>query len=70
MKFLMLIDIENRLPYLSSEVISQVILENNAEFTAISPYNPAPIRSTKIMVECENKPRDMPVFGISWKEIL
>lgn len=69
MKFLMLIDLENRLPYPRSEVISQVILENNAEYTTISPYSPAPARSPQIMVECENKPRDMPMFGISWKEI-
>lgn len=40
-----------------------VIRENNE--SSVVYIDPA---TDRIYVECENKPRDMPLFGIRWKE--
>ena len=46
------------------EYFSDVIFQNNKKFTVVTPIFPLEI----LVIECENKPRDMPVFGIFWLE--
>lgn len=53
-----------RLPSPGDKYFADVVFENNKEFsvvTAIFPFE-------ALVLECENKPRDMPVFGIFWHE--
>lgn len=43
---------------------SDVIFENNKKFSVVTPIFPL----EALVLECENKPRDMPIFGIFWLE--
>ena len=46
------------------EYFAKVIFQNNTKFSVVTPIFPLEI----LVIECENKPRDMPVFGIFWLE--
>lgn len=50
--------------YPSSEYTKMVILENNNKFLV-----PERATSNCIIIECENKPRDLPIWGIRFIEL-
>lgn len=50
--------------FLSHEGLSRAIRENNKHFEML--HDPIEMRT---VVQCNNKPRDMPVYGIVWEEL-
>ena len=56
--------IDSRLPFPDDKYLADVIFKNNKKFSVITSIFPF----EALVIECENKPRDMPVFGIFWLE--
>ena len=50
--------------FLTDDVLCRAILENNEHFEMM--HDPMLMGT---VVSCQNKPRDMLVYGISWEEI-
>lgn len=53
-----------RFPRPDDKYFADVIFENNKKFSVVTGIFPL----EAFVLECENKPRDMPVFGIFWLE--
>lgn len=56
--------IDLRFPTPDDEYFKNVIFENNKKFSVVTSMFP----NEALVLDCENKPRDMPVFGIFWLE--
>ena len=64
-RFKMVIDIlPYYIPYPESEYIKNAILENNDKFITYKD-----LFTNDIIVECENKPRDLAIWGIWFVEL-
>ena len=50
-------------PY--DETLSDAVFENNNKFSVVTAIFPFEI----FVIECENKPRDLPLYGIHWEEV-
>lgn len=62
-RFKMVFDL-TRPYYPTSEYIKMVILENNKKFITY-----ADLSTNAIIIECENKPRDLPMWKIRFVEL-
>ena len=47
------------------ETLSDAVFENNNKFSVVTAIFPLEI----FVIECENKPCDLPLYGIRWEEV-
>jgi len=52
-------------PVPDDKSLLDAIFEDNNEFSVVTEIFPLEI----FVIDCENKPRDLPLYGISWEEV-